>query len=504
MIFAVHPLMVETVAYVSELKNLLSGVFFLLAVWCWLKWAGEVGERRSAVGVGQDGSAEHAQGPFPEHGTRGHLFYAGVVICFVVAMLAKSVTCTLPVVLLLVEYWRRGRVGRREVLAVVPLFVVGGVIAGVFVWVEHSAVGASGAGFGFSVMERVVIAGRALWFYVGKFFWPVELLTVYPRWAMPGVAAVVWLIPASAGAVVLGLWFERGRMGRGPFVVAAMYSVLIGPSLGLVVYYPMLFTFVADHYLYLGLIPLAVGVAGVGHWLLGGWPKGACVAAAVGGVLLAPVTWKQAMRWRDPVALWGATVEGNGESWYTTANFAYALVEAGDNARAAHWAQASLALKEDNARAHLPLARAALRGGAAAAAIKEYHRGLELEPTNAVAWANLGFALEQTGDLPDARLAYETTLRLDPNQPKVWNEVAVLHLRAGEWGAGAGAAQRAVELSPRYGMAYVNLGLSLEKQGDFAGSERALARAAALMPDNARIAEELAHVRQMQAPASAP
>ncbi len=286
------------------------------------------------------------------------------------------------------------------------------------------------------------------------------------------------------------------------FVVAAVFVVLIGPSLGLVVYYPMLFTFVADHYVYLGLVPLAAGVAGILHWGLGRWGRAECVVAVVVGVLLVPLTWKQAMRWRDPVALWGATVAGNEGSWYATANFAYALVEAGDNAGAARWAKASLALKEDNARAHFTLALAELRGGYGAEAIEEYHRGLGLEPTNAVGWANLGFALEQTGDLAGARYAYETTLRLEPNQPKVWNELAVLHLRAGEWAGAEGAARRAIDLSPDYGAAYVNLGIALEKEGKIGEAASALTRAVALLPENARVQQELVRLRQMQAPAT--
>ena len=153
---------------------------------------------------GQEVSAEHALGPFPEHGTPGHLFYAGVESCFVVALLANSVPCTVPVVLLLLASWRRGRIGRRAVVATMPLFVVGGVIAGLFIWAEHSQVGASGAGFEFSAMDRVLIAGRAIWFYVGKFLWPVGLLTVYPRWGIDAGSAVQYVYPVGAVAVVGG------------------------------------------------------------------------------------------------------------------------------------------------------------------------------------------------------------------------------------------------------------------------------------------------------------
>ena len=129
---------------------------------------------------------------------------------------------------------------------------------------------------------------------------------------------------------------------------------------------------------------------------------------------------------------------------------------------------------------------------------------MELELTNAVGWANLGFALEQTGDLANARYAYETTLRLEPNQPKVWNEVAVLHLRAGSGRGRRGRRAKRSILSPDYGVAYVNLGLALEKQGKISDAASALGRAITLLPNNARLQQELARLRQMQAPQSAP
>ncbi|MGN6369972.1 MAG: tetratricopeptide repeat protein [Phycisphaerae bacterium] len=483
-VFAVHPLGVETVAYVSELKNLLSGVFGLGAVWLWLKWGeGEAGIKK-------------------QESRRGYWVYAGVVGCFVAGMLAKSVVCVFPVVLLLVEYWRGGRVGRRVLVGVVPLFVVAGVIGGVFVWMEHTAVGARGVGFGFSVWERVVIAGRAARFYVGKFFWPTGLLTVYPKWGVDAGAWWQWGFAVGAVGVLGGLWGLRKRIGRGAFVLAAVYVVVIGPSLGLVVYFPMLFTFVADHYVYLGLIPLAVGVAGVGYWLVGRFRRAEYVVAAVVTAVLVPVTWGQAGRWRDPVALWGATVKGNGGSWYATANYAYALVQAGDNQEAARWARVSLGLKEDNSRAHFTLGLAELRLGDVAGAIGEYRRGVELEPTNAVGWANLGFALEQAGDLAGAEGAYRETLRLDEGQAKVWNEVAVLHLRGGDWAGAEGAARRAVGVSPGYGAGWVNLAIALEKEGRIGEAVGALERAAALLPGNGRVAGELARLRGMQARAT--
>jgi hypothetical protein len=156
-LFALHPLQVQSVAWISELKNTLSGVSFLLSA---LIYLGFDSNRRAQE-------------------------YAASLAVFVGALLAKSVTAVLPGVLLVIFWWRRGRLEwRRDVAPTLPFFALGGTAGFFTAWVERTYIGAEGAEFRLNPIERVLIAGRAFWFYLGKLLWPADLSFEYPRWSI--------------------------------------------------------------------------------------------------------------------------------------------------------------------------------------------------------------------------------------------------------------------------------------------------------------------------------
>jgi tetratricopeptide (TPR) repeat protein len=480
LLFAIHPMVVETVAYISELKNLLSALFFLGATHLWLSWQEQPGKIQ---------------------------FYLLMIVAFLAAMLAKSTACVFPAAVLLLEYFRHGRVNRRTILATLPLFLIAAAIAALFISTEHTKVGATGEAFHFPLIDRLLIAARAFCFYLAEFLWPHPILVVYRRWTIDAAIPWQYFFPVAVIVALTVLWLLRKRITRGPFIAAALFILLLSPSLGFVVYYPMLFTFVANHYAYLALLPLAAAVAALMQRLTQKLAIAQCILCGVLALLLIPITVTQAYQWRTDITLWQPTVDHNPDNWYAAANLAYAYLNAGRDADAQKYAAHSLQLKEDNPRAHFTLALASLRLGDPAAALAEYRRGLELEPTNAVAWLNNGYTLEQTGRLADAEQAYATALQLDNDQPEVWNELAVLRLRRGAWSDAAAAAQRAVALAPNYGIAYANLALALEKEGNIAAAIPTLERALRLLPPNDRLQEELARLQQMQAapvPSSSP
>lgn len=468
LIFAMHPMIVESVAYISELKNLLSGAFFLLAAHSWLNWR----------------EASAARG----------FWYTALLAAFTAAMFGKSIACTFPVVMLLLEYWRNGRIERRSWIGASPLLVVGLGLAGLFIHMEHQHVGASGAAFEFSLVERVLIAGRALCFYAGKLLVPDPLLTVYPRWSIDASAAWQFVFPAAVAAVVAGCWAVR-RWSRGPLAGVLAFIILLSPALGFVSYYPMIFSFVADHYVYLAVLPWAALCLAGFHWIAEKHWRPALVEAILAAsivVILGPRTWIQAGRWQTKVTLWEPTAAANPGSWYATANLAYGLVEEGRYEEASREAKASLALKEDNSRAHFTLALARQHMGDAAGAAGEYERGLALENTSAVGWFNLGVARQRLGDLPGAAEAYRRAGEADPRQAAAWNNLAALDLARGAWGEAAAAARRAVAADGKYGSAHVNLALALQKQGQFAEAISEFRVGLALVPANPRVRLELA------------
>jgi hypothetical protein len=219
-VFVLHPVHVESVAWTSELKNTLSGVFFFSAALAYLRFESARGARLIVLSLA----------------------------LYVLALLSKSVTATLPAAMLAVVWWRRGTLAwRRDVVPLIPMLVAGAAAGLTTVWFERALIGAEGAEFEFSFVERALIAGRALWFYAVSLVWPVGLSFNYPRWQVNQAVWWQYLFPLAVVAVFGTLW--RMRL-RGPLAAVLVFVIVLGPALGFVNVYPFRFSFVADHFQY--------------------------------------------------------------------------------------------------------------------------------------------------------------------------------------------------------------------------------------------------------------
>lgn len=242
-LFAIHPVQVETVAWVTEQKNLLSAGFLFLAAAGWLRYAGV------------DDSAS------PPGKFRWYLLAS---FAFLLALFSKTDACTLPAVLWIITWWKRGTVRRFQGLSLIPWFILGLGLAMVTIHTEHAMVYAKGPRYTFTPLQHLVIAARDLWFYPAKLLWPHPLIEIYPRWNLTHISIVDYLAIAGAFAVPITLLALSKRIGRGPFCAVAFYGLTISPVLGFISFYTETYTFVADHYQYvpcIGLLALFVGVA---------------------------------------------------------------------------------------------------------------------------------------------------------------------------------------------------------------------------------------------------
>ena len=249
LLFAVHPVMVESVAWVTERKNTLSTLFYLLAAWNYLAAAGLLAGRGD-----------------PAFATRRRS-YAWATTLFVLALLSKTVTATFPAAMLLVTWWKRGRLGWRDVAATVPLFVIGVGLGLYTAHTEHTAVGANGPEWVYGptvltdALARVCIAGRAVCFYAGKIIWPLDLTFIYERWTIDIHTWQAWFYPAAVGVVLTILLLLRHRIGRGPATAGLFFVGTLVPALGFANVFPHRYSFVADHFQYLAAIGLIVLIA---------------------------------------------------------------------------------------------------------------------------------------------------------------------------------------------------------------------------------------------------
>jgi tetratricopeptide (TPR) repeat protein len=316
-LWALHPVQVESVAWITERKNTLSLFLELAALLAYQAF--EPGLQSDE----QDRAELSGQKP-GRSAVRHWDSYALAMIFFIAALLAKTIACSLPVVILLLIWWKRGRVRTNQIVSLIPMALIG-VPLGLYTgYLERVRVGAVGADWQIPAVDRLLIAGRAIWFDLGKLIWPVNLSFSYARWNVDPIFTWQWFAPAAVALALAALWLARRRLGRGPLAAALIYCVMLGPSLGFANVYPMLFTFVADHYQYAASAAMAALIVGVASRVRFGREvirAGAVVLIAA----LTMLTYDRARIFRSAESVWRDTITKNPQSWLARENLAVIL-----------------------------------------------------------------------------------------------------------------------------------------------------------------------------------
>jgi len=428
LVFALHPVCVESVAWISEQKNTLSTVFYLAAALAWLRFEDD---RRPAR-------------------------YVIASLWFLAALLTKTVTATLPAALLVVAWWRRGRLSWRDDVRPLLPWLALGVTAGLgTAWFESTHIGASGDAFTLGLVERGLLAGRVVWFYVEKLLWPVDLTFFYPRWTIDATSALQWLFPAATCGLLAGLvWWQR--RDRAPLAAALLFGGTQFPVLGFVNVYPFVFSYVADHFQYLaslGVIVFLSAAATRGFARLG-WPRWSGPLTSAGVLaLLGGLTWQQSAMYRDVFSLYETTLARNPASWVAHLNLGTALDEAG---------------QPDKALPHL-------------------QRALELKPGFPETLNSLGNVFNRLGRSPEALPLLEQAVRLQPRFAAAQNTLGATLMSLRRADEGIAAFRRALAINPALTVARANLGWALANGGRLAEAIEQFAQAHRLQPNSADV-----------------
>ena len=458
-VFALHPVCVEAVAWISEQKSTLSGVFYLAAALTYLRFdRGAPGARRKSP-------------------------YFLALGLFVLALMSKTVTATLPAAMLVVFWWQRGRLAwRRDVLPLVPWFAVGA-SAGLFTaWVESTPrlIGAQGPLYALTVAQRLLLAGRVPWFYAWKALWPANLMFTYPRWKIGTGEWWQYLFPLglAALAVALGL---LARKNRGPLAGFLFFAGTLFPALGFLNVYPFRYSYVADHFQYLAILGIVVPAASGLTVLAGRIPPGRIAAIVLPALLLTTLgaaTWRQSGMYRDYETLFRATLARNPGSSFLHSNLGVILMSSGREAEAAAEFGAAVRLTPDDPdyRVNLGLALAQLPGRMADA-IAEYRTALRTDPHLPAAHLNLGLAFTSIpGRLQDAiaeyRKAiaeYQTAVRSEPDLWEAHFNLGLAYAQmAGREGDAIAEYRTALRMKPDSALAHFHLGNTFHKMGRLA------------------------------------
>ena len=443
-VFAVHPLHVESVAWIIERKDVLSGLFYLTAVLVWLRFLEQ---------------------PRPWR-------YGLALLLFTAGLLSKSVVVTLPVALLIVQWWKTGRIAGKDLQRLAPFFLVALLIT----LADLYSYDPGRHDLDFSWPERVLIASRALWFYAGKLVWPTDLSVIYPRWNISLGDPWAWLYLAAALVLAAVLWLARHRIGRGPLAGALFFLVTLAPALGFVNYGYMKYSFVADRFQYLagiGVMAVIVGAAVHGaSRLTGRWKRGATGLLMVMLALLGTTTWRQAGIYRNDVTLFNHVVSLNPEA----------------------------------RSAHLNLSRGLMKAGRLEEALAAAWIALEQRPDEARSYSWVGEILANLKRLDEAEENFGRALEIDPSRKKEIRSLVFLGRMSWQWEQIESAEQylrRALELDPRHSEALEYLARSCLSRKSYREALDLYRRLSEVEPDNAtthnNIAGLLHHLGQSEA-----
>lgn len=427
-LFVAHPVCVESVAWISEQKNTLSTAFYLGAALCYAR--------------------------FVVH--RRRVMYAGAFVLYFLAIGTKTTAATLPAALLVVMWWRHGRLEwRRDVTPLLPWFLLAVPAGLVTAWIEKTTIGADMVVPDLAFVERALLASRTLWFYIGKLVWPADITFFYPLWDVSAQALGWTGYLLATVAVTAGLWAWRKR-SRAPLAIWLLFGGTLFPALGFFKVFPFQFSYVADHFQYLA-IPAAVtgasaALLGITHrvrslravspWLIG---VVVLLLAATSrshsrlyqndevlfraNVATNPTSWmgyrvlahqvgKSPKRRAEAIALFQKSLELNPHSAETLAAYGGLLVmEPGHGHEAVALFEEAIRLRPTYAEAHNALANEIVAtSGRLQEAIAHYETALRLRPDFALAEANLASALARDPDRQNEALSrFERVLKVLPD-----------------------------------------------------------------------------------------
>jgi len=426
-IFALHPVQVESVAWVTELKNVQMGFFFLLSVLAWTRFTGPGNER-------------------------AWRFYAVSLVFYALALCSKTTACTLPAALLLIVWLRGERIGGRRLLEVAPFVAMGIGMGTITVFWERYHQGTQGKMFSLGLVERVLVASRAVWFYLGKLVWPDNLIFSYPHWAVSRADPLAYGWPLAL-IILAGVMVFAGRfVGRGAWAALIFFVATLSPVLGFIMLYTFRYSYVADHYQYLACIgPIALfsaGIEGLQRRYVRSIPLVIPGLCAVLLVSLGVLTWRQSGTYRDMETLWRTTIARNPESSMAHGNLSILLLQQGRVDEAVTEAREAVRLEPDITEVHADLGNALLVQGRVEEAIVEFREAVRISPDLAEAYYNLGNALFQNEQPNEAIAQLREAIRLNPEFANAYYNLGVVHYQMGEVPKAIVNIEKALQLEP--------------------------------------------------------
>lgn len=506
LIFVLHPVNVESVAWIAQGKNTLSMFFFLWSILWYLTHefgpAEPVLPARPRPGAKKDRD-QGSRAPRPMRPVSQAWYWLSLG-AFVLAMLAKGSVVILPFVLLIIIWWRRGTITRTDLVRTGPFVFVAIVLTLVNIWFQTH--GHQGVIRHATLIERALGAGAVVWFYLYKALLPVNLTFVYPQWSIQA-HDIRWWVPLSAAvaATAVLLWQRRGRWGRPALCAWMFYGLALLPVMGFTDVYFMRYSLVADHYQYIALLAVSASAAAViefGRLRLR--PQSPHRARASGAAILAIgaplafLTWTQAGQYASAETLYRATLTHNPSAWMAHNNLGVILDASHRTAEAIPHYMEAVRLEPAYVPPYVNLGNALLGQGRIGDAIREFNDALRLDPSDAKTHASLGHALALAGQTTEAIGQLSESLRLDPGVEETHNNLGVALDSMGRTDEAITEYTAALAINPAWVEARNNLGAALASRGRLDDAIAQFVEAIRLNPDYADAHRNLGFARAQQ------
>ncbi|MGC4073951.1 MAG: tetratricopeptide repeat protein [Nibricoccus sp.] len=468
--FVLHPANVESVAWITEIKNTLAMLFYALTLLAYLRF--EDTQRARWLG-----------------------FALGAFVC---GLLSKTAVAPLPVVLLGFAWWRRGRVDWRDLWRSAPFFALSALFALVTIWFHHHRALGGMVVRDDDFFARLAGAGWAIWFYLYKAVLPLDLVFVYPRWKIDGAAVwshVPWLLALAALAVC---WCCRQRWGKAWLFALGYFVALLLPVLGFLNISYMRHSFVADRWQYFAVIgPIALIAAGLTRIITWRPVVGAGIASLL-LVTLGALTWRQSRMYVDVGTLWETTAARNPASAVAQSEIGNSLLERGAVDEAIARYERALALQPDYGLAHHNYGCALLKKNQPDAAVERFLRALSCHPGLHPARYYLGRTLLQLGRAEEAAIELEKGLAEQPNSPELHYHLGNARLQQGRLDGAIAHFRKVVALDPGSAQGLNDLGVALIRKGQPDEALGVFERALKLDPDLAEAHNNVGRMLQQK------
>lgn len=466
-IFALHPVNVESVAWITERKNVLSGFFYMASLLLYIRFFDfeSLTDKKQTYSSGKP------------------VLYFSSLGLFLCALLSKTVTASMPAVICLIIWWKKGKLRFKDIYYLLPLFFAGAFMGALTAWREKHHIGVVVDKWALPLADKLIVAGRALWFYAYKLLYPFELTFIYPRWKIDSNFWSQYLFTIGAIAIISVLLFYQKRIGRGAATSILIFAGTLFPALGFIDLFPLRFSFVADHFQYLasiGLILLFVAatqkIFKVDDLMLKDnfnynspyFLRSIFYLLFAGSILLSltVLTWKQAHIYKNLELLWTDTLSKNPSAWIAHNNLGVIMADKGKFKEATYHYKEALKFNKDYFMALNNLGLILKQEGKFKEAITHFRKAVMVKENYEEGYHNLANALNETGKFREAEIYYKKSLQLRPGNASTYNDYGTLFGSQKKYPQAINYFQKALTIDPDMKIAYKNLTEAIKKYGD--------------------------------------